>query len=221
MRDGTWTREREQNRSLGNLRGPRPRAARPLPLRERGALLGLIFLFRISLRAVLSVLGRRSPWGLSPYRPLPPQSRPTSAGAFLFLTSASMSQSADSPAGGLPRAQGSPVLQVLVRWLCSLSGSVSTDREHIILQGSRSRFGSLSSQHVFLLYDVTAFQSYRVNSIPFQYGRPVKMFRIALTSQRLFCFPTSSGSFSASAREQCSPHDLPSSSPLNVNPFFT
>lgn len=83
------------------------------PCKERSwrALLGLIFLFRIFLRAIFSVLGRRSLWGqqtaylgsgLSPYRPLPPPFRPTSAGGFLFLTSASMTQSADSLADGLP-----------------------------------------------------------------------------------------------------------------------
>lgn len=124
--------------------------------------LALIFLFWISLCAVFSVLGRRSPWGrqtaslgsgLSPYRPFPPRipshkhkvsEEPCPwAGGFLFLTSASMSQSADSLADGLPRAQGNPALHILDRWPFSLSASVSTCREHITPQDSHAHFGQL------------------------------------------------------------------------------
>lgn len=140
----------------------------PLPLRARRgrwrALLGLIFLFRIFLRAVFSVFGRRSPWGqqtaslgsgLSPYRPLPPKSRPTSAGGFLFLTSASMTQSTDSLADGLPGESpgescpshpGQVAMQPECERFHRQGASTSPHKAAILI------WGSLSFQQVFLLY---------------------------------------------------------------------
>lgn len=88
-----------------------------------------------------------------PTGPYLPESRPTStrfldkpcplAGGFLFLTSASISQKADSLADGLPRSFGNPILRILDRWPSSLSLNTSANAEHTASPDSHSHFGQL------------------------------------------------------------------------------